>query len=45
MYLEPVESKIEAHSYLKNNAEFANILILPLFKNLNSQNSSYTEYI
>ena len=32
IYLETVESKIEAHSYLKNNAEFANILIRPLKK-------------
>ena len=32
MYLEPVESKIEPHSYFKNNAEFANILICSLKK-------------
>ena len=32
IYFEPVKYKIETHSYLKNHAEFGNILICRLKK-------------
>ena len=32
IYFEPVKSNIETHSFLKNHAEFGNILICPIKK-------------